>query len=300
MVRNFAMTNKEVTVFKSSKEATIPVNSLDAYIDRVNSIPMLSKEEETRLAEKLQEEGDLQAAQTLVTAHLRYVVRVAKGYMGYGLMLSDLIQEGTVGLMKGVKRFHPNRGVRLVSFAVHWIKAEIHEYVIKNWKIVKVATTKAQRKLFFNLRGAKKRVGWFTQEEIYAVAKDLGVKPEEVIQMEQRLSMGDVPFELPGSDGEESVFSPSDYLESDDKDPSLLIEDQSFREQTRESFSYAFAELDERSQDIIRKRWLVEDGEKSTLQDLASFYKVSPERIRQLEANAIKKLRKFIVPAEIE
>lgn len=290
------MTDKEITVLSGKKETTIPISSLDAYIERVNSIPMLSQEEETRLAEKLQEEGDLQAAQTLVTAHLRYVVRVAKGYMGYGLMLSDLIQEGTVGLMKGVKRFEPNRGVRLVSFAVHWIKAEIHEYVIKNWKIVKIATTKAQRKLFFNLRGAKKKLGWFTQEEINAVAQDLGVKPEEVVQMEQRLSMGDVPFELPSSDTDEVSFAPSDYLESEDKDPSLLLEDHSFKEKTREAFISAFEELDERSQDIIRRRWLIEDNEKATLQDLATHYKVSPERIRQLEANAIKKLRGFIVP----
>ncbi|MBT4963000.1 MAG: RNA polymerase sigma factor RpoH [Francisellaceae bacterium] len=290
------MTNKEISVYQGKKQSTIPIGSLDAYIERINSIPMLTKEEEIRLAERLQNDGDLQAAQRLVAAHLRYVVRVAKGYMGYGLMLSDLIQEGTVGLMKGVKRFQPDRGVRLVSFAVHWIKAEIHEYVIKNWKIAKVATTKAQRKLFFNLRSAKTRLGWFTKEEIDAVAKDLGVKPEEVVQMEQRLSMGDVPFELPGND-DESAFSPADYLKSSDKDPSLLLEVQGFKEETRKAFLGAYKQLDERSKDIIQKRWLVDDDDKVTLQELALFYNISAERIRQLEANAIKKLQKFMVPA---
>lgn len=288
--------SKEVTVYKQNKETSIPVGSLDAYIQRINSIPMLSKEEEIELANKLHKDGDLAAAQKLVTAHLRYVVRVAKGYMGYGLVLSDLVQEGTVGLMKAVKRFQPDKGVRLVSFAVHWIRAEIHEYVIKNWKIVKVATTKAQRKLFFNLRSAKKRLGWFTQEEINAVANDLGVKPEEVVQMEQRLNMSDIAFELPSSDpdSDKQHLVPADYLKSPEIDPSVLLENQGWEQKTKEAFALAYKRLDERSQDIIQKRWLVEEGEKATLQDLAKKYSVSPERIRQLEANAINKLRDFM------
>lgn len=287
--------SKEIKIYSKDKEKSIPVSSFDSYLDRINSIPMLTAEEEIELAERLQKHGDLDAAQRLVTSHLRYVVRVAKGYMGYGLMLPDLVQEGTIGLMKAVKRFQPERGVRLVSFAVHWIKSEIHEYIIKNWKIVKVATTKAQRKLFFNLRSSKKHLGWFTKEEVDAVALDLNVKPEEVLRMEQRLNMKDVSFDMPSSEDQQEhkyLLSPEEYLESSDQDPERIHEKINWDENTKQTFKFAFAQLDERSQEIINKRWLAE--EKATLQDLAITYDVSPERIRQLENNAFKKLQKLM------
>lgn len=269
----------------------LPLGSLDSYIARVNGIPMLSKEEEVDLGTRFRDAEDLDAAQELVMSHLRYVVRVARGYMGYGLPLADLIQEGNLGLMKAVKRFDPTVGVRLVSFAVHWIKAEIHEYVIRNWRIVKVATTKAQRKLFFNLRKSKKRLGWFTHEEVNAVAEDLGVTPKEVMLMEQRLNAHDASFNM-ASDDDETAYAPEQYLEDKSADPLYLLETQNTTEQNNADLINAMATLDERSQDILSRRWLSE--KKATLHDLAAEYGVSAERIRQLEQNAMKKMREMI------
>lgn len=273
----------------------LPVGSIDAYIHRVNQIPMLSAEEEADFAERFHSEGDLEAARQLVLAHLRYVVRVARGYLGYGLPLNDLIQEGNVGLMKAVKRFDPAIGVRLVSFAVHWIKAEIHEFVLKNWRIVKIATTKAQRKLFFNLRTMKKRLGWLSHDEVDSVAEDLGVSREDVLQMEQRLNAMDTPYDAPDSDDEDQAFytkSPEHFLSSANDDPAMLLEQEDSGDQGREKLMRALEQLDERSQDILQQRWLVDD--KSTLHTLADKYGVSAERVRQLEKNAMKKLRSFI------
>lgn len=270
----------------------IPIGSIEAYICRVNQIPMLSPEEEYNYATRYQDDGDIESARSLVLAHLRYVVRVARGYLGYGLPLNDLIQEGNVGLMKAVKRFNPTMGVRLVSFAVHWIKAEIHEFVLRNWRIVKIATTKAQRKLFFNLRHMKSRLGWFTREEVDAVANDLGVSREEVLRMEQRLNAMDASFDAPISDNDELFSAPEHYLHDDTSDPALLVEQERSGEKGRENLSQAFEKLDERSQDILQQRWLLED--KATLHDLADKYGVSAERVRQLEKNAMKKLRQFI------
>ncbi len=278
----------------------LPIGSLEAYIQRVNDIPYLTPEEEHSLSVEFHEKGNLQAAQKLVLAHLRYVVRVSKGYLGYGLPLGDLIQEGTVGLMKAVKRFDPAVGVRLVSFAVHWVKAEIHEYILRNWRIVKVATTKAQRKLFFNLRSAKKRLGWSTREEIETIASDLGVSTAEVRRMEERLSGRDVQFDLPLDDNDSyetgSKIVPSQYLEDKSADPALQLETNNWSEHTEDRFKAAFAILDVRSQDILQKRWL--SSEKVTLQDLAETYQISPERVRQLEKNAIERLKRFMITAE--
>lgn len=275
----------------------LPIGSFEAYIHRLNQVPYLTHEQELDLSKRFKENGELEAAHQLVLAHLRYVVRVSKGYMGYGLPLADLVQEGTVGLMKAVKRFDPNVGVRLVSFAVHWIKAEIHEYILKNWRIVKIATTKAQRKLFFNLRSAKKRLGWSTQLEVEALASDLGVSTKEVRRMEERLNARDAQFDLPSdmdssSDRSHQALVPSEYLEDAANNPELLLENDNWDEHTEASFKTAFKQLDPRSQDILQKRWLLED--KSTLKDLADTYSVSPERIRQLENNAIDKLRTLI------
>ena len=271
----------------------LPIGSLDAYIHRVNQLPMLTLEEELAYAERFHSEGDLEAARHLVLAHLRYVVRVARGYLGYGLPLNDLIQEGNVGLMKAVKRFDPKMGVRLVSFAVHWIKAEIHEFVLRNWRIVKVATTKAQRKLFFNLRQMKNRLGWFTSEEVEAVAKDLGVSTKDVLLMEQRLNAMDSPYEASDSDDGGDVFhAPEHYLFNANDDPALALEKEDSGEQGREKLMLALEQLDERSQDILQQRWLADD--KLTLHDLAEKYGVSAERVRQLEKNAMKKLRQYI------
>lgn len=273
-------------------QPTLPMGSLEAYLQRVNDIPMLTPAEEFELATRFQKHGDIQAAQKLVLSHLRYVARVARGYLGYGLPLGDLIQEGTVGLMKAVKRFDPDMGVRLVSFAVHWIKAEIHEFVLKNWRIVKVATTKAQRKLFFNLRSAKKRLGWATSEEVEAVARDLGVATAEVRRMEERLNARDMHFDLPANESSEEKQSrvPSEYLEDARANPMVQLEAQNWEDHTEKRLKIAMDRLDARSQDILEKRWLQEDA-KSTLHDLAAVYKVSPERIRQLEKNALAKLR---------
>ncbi|CUS47622.1 MAG: RNA polymerase sigma-32 factor RpoH [Idiomarinaceae bacterium HL-53] len=282
-----------MTAQLNSMALTVPhTGSLEAYISSVNSIPMLTADEEKSLAERLQENGDLEAAKKLIMSHLRFVVHVARGYSGYGLPQADLIQEGNVGLMKAVKRFDPTVGVRLVSFAVHWIKAEIHEYVLRNWRIVKVATTKAQRKLFFNLRKAKKRLGWFSGEEVDAVARDLGVTREEVMEMESRMSAHDQAFELSSDDDdakEGSAFSPSQYLEDASSDLAESVEAENWEAHTTKRLMYALSSLDERSQHIVRARWLEED--KSTLHDLAAYYDVSAERIRQLEQNAMKKLR---------
>ncbi|MDP1603065.1 MAG: RNA polymerase sigma factor RpoH [Legionella sp.] len=272
---------------------TLPIGSLDAYIHHVNQIPMLSVEEEYQCALRFQTEGDIESARRLVLAHLRYVVRVARGYLGYGLPLNDLIQEGNVGLMKAVKRFDPKMGVRLVSFAVHWIKSEIHEFVLRNWRIVKVATTKAQRKLFFNLRQMKTRLGWFSNDEVDAVASDLGVSRAEVLVMEQRLNAMDTSFDAPvGEDDDESYKAPASYLYDPKNDPAYLIERERRGEQGREELHFALERLDERSQDILQQRWLTDD--KATLHDLADKYGVSAERVRQLEKNAMKKLRQFM------
>ena len=271
----------------------LPVGSLDSYIYRVNQIPMLTLEEEIACAERFHSEGDIEAARRLVLAHLRYVVRVARGYLGYGLPLNDLIQEGSVGLMKAVKRFDPKMGVRLVSFAVHWIKAEIHEFVLRNWRIVKVATTKAQRKLFFNLRQMKSRLGWFTNEEVDAVAQDLGVSREDVLVMEQRLNVMDSSFDaLDSDDDSERKKAPERYLFSAQDDPALALEKEDTGEQGREQLIAAMQQLDERSQDILQQRWLAE--KKLTLHDLADKYGVSAERVRQLEKNAMKKIRQYM------
>jgi RNA polymerase sigma-32 factor len=266
-----------------------PVGSLDAYIQAVGSVPVLSKEDEQALANRFREEDDLDAARELVLAHLRFVVHIAKGYTGYGLPLSDLIQEGNVGLMKAVKRFDPDYDVRLVSFAVHWIRAEIHEFVLRNWRIVKVATTKAQRKLFFNLRKAKKNLAWLTFDETQAVAADLGVRPEEVTEMEKRLHARDAIFDpAPDADDERS-FTPAAYLPSPDSDPAKLVETADFNDDASERMAAAIRTLDDRSRHIIESRWLSDD--KLTLHELADEYGISAERVRQVEANAIKKLR---------
>lgn len=273
----------------------VPVGSLDAYIYRVNQIPMLSAEEEYECAKRFQEEGDVEGARRLVLAHLRYVVRVARGYLGYGLPLNDLVQEGNVGLMKAVKRFDPKMGVRLVSFAVHWIKAEIHEFVLHNWRIVKVATTKAQRKLFFNMRQMKQRLGWLTHEEVDAVANDLGVSREDVLVMEQRLNAMDASYDASDADDDDTSFktAPARYLQDLNSDPALLFEQENGGTQSREKLHLALECLDERSRDILQQRWLIDD-KSVTLHALAEKYGVSAERVRQLEKNAMKKLRQHM------
>ena len=270
--------------------ALIPQGSLEGYIQAVNSIPVLSAEEERELAMRLQQGGDLEAARQLVMSHLRFVVHVAKSYSGYGLPQADLVQEGNIGLMKAVKRFDPSVGVRLVSFAVHWIKAEIHEYVLRNWRMVKVATTKAQRKLFFNLRKSKKRLGWLNHEEVQAVAADLGVSAADVTEMEARMSNYDQAFDLVGDDEDEGGFAPVHYLEDKSSDLAATIEKDNWDSHATRRLSAAMATLDERSQHIIRARWLDEES-KTTLQELADNYGVSAERVRQLEKNALKKLK---------
>ncbi|MCY9822815.1 RNA polymerase sigma factor RpoH [Aeromonas media] len=274
--------------------AMIPQGSLEGYIQAVNSIPVLSAEEERELAMRLQQGGDLEAARQLVMSHLRFVVHVAKSYSGYGLPQADLVQEGNIGLMKAVKRFDPSVGVRLVSFAVHWIKAEIHEYVLRNWRMVKVATTKAQRKLFFNLRKSKKRLGWLNHEEVQAVAADLGVSAADVTEMEARMSNYDQAFDLVGDDEDEGGFAPVHYLEDKSSDLAATIENDNWDSHATRRLSAAMATLDERSQHIIRARWLDEES-KTTLQELADNYGVSAERVRQLEKNALKKLKDAMV-----
>ena len=268
-----------------------PVGSLEAYIDTVSRIPVLARDEEVRLANRFRDEGDLEAARELVLSHLRFVVHIARGYSGYGLPMGDLVQEGNVGLMKAVKRFDPAVGVRLVSFAVHWIRAEIHEYVLRNWRLVKIATTKAQRKLFFNLRKAKKSLAWLTAEETQAVARDLGVTPAEVSQMEQRLAARDVAFDLsPDVDDEDGHYTPAAYLPAPDADPAVAVERDEWEGASSQRLKHALATLDARSRAIVERRWLADEG-KATLHELAAEYSVSAERIRQIEANALKKLK---------
>ena len=293
---------REVTTLMTTAVATInhdlalkgPIGSLDAYIQAVGSIPVLSKEDEQALSHRFREEEDLQAARELVMAHLRFVVHIAKGYTGYGLPLADLIQEGNVGLMKAVKRFDPSYDVRLVSFAVHWIRAEIHEYVLRNWRIVKVATTKAQRKLFFNLRSAKKRLGWMSRKEVDDVATDLGVAPEVVVEMEQRLNAFDPSFDpLLEQDSDNERPAPAGFIQDMRFDPATEVEESDWAEQSENQLHAALETLDDRSRCIVQRRWLSED--KATLQELADEYGVSAERIRQLEKNAMKKLKGVLV-----
>jgi len=273
----------------------LPLGSLDAYIHHVNQLPFLTQAEELNCAERFHNHGDLEAARMLVLAHLRYVVRVARGYAGYGLPLEDLIQEGNVGLMKAVKRFDPSVGVRLVSFAVHWIKAEIHEFVIKNWRIVKIATTKAQRKLFFNMRQLKQRLGWMNSEEIEAIANDLGVMPQDVLEMERRLNALDTSYDGDTLDEDNSAyrFSPAGYLHDPVNDPALIYQTERLEQTAREELYTALSCLDSRSQDILKSRWLGEN-KAPTLHELAARHGISAERVRQLEKNAMKKLRSFI------
>ena len=267
--------------------------SIESYVSAVSSINMLTADEEKSLAVRLFDDGDLEAARKLVMSHLRFVVYVAKSYAGYGLPQADLIQEGNIGLMKAVKRFDPSVGVRLVSFAVHWIKAEIHEFVLKNWRIVKVATTKAQRKLFFNLRKAKKRLGWFTHAEVQKVAEELGVSTKEVLQMEARMSSQDAAFDLTNDDDESSAFAPAQYLEDKTTDVEMDVINSDHDKNASNSLYSAIKTLDARSQHIIETRWLSDD--KMTLQDLADEYQVSAERVRQIEKNALKKLQAAMV-----
>jgi RNA polymerase sigma-32 factor len=270
------------------------VGSVDAYIQAVSGIPVLSQEDEHTLAVRFRQDGDLEAARQLVVSHLRFVVHIARSYTGYGLQLGDLIQEGNVGLMKAVKRFDPDVGVRLVSFAVHWIRAEIHEFVLRNWRVVKIATTKAQRKLFFNLRKAKKHLGWLSADETRAVAEDLGVSPRDVNEMEQRLSSRDMSFDpTPDGGDEDGTYSPAAYLPAPEADPAIAVEQDDWQTESESRLRAALERLDERSRNILAARWL--SDEKRTLQELADEYGVSAERIRQLEANAIKKLRGMMV-----
>ncbi|MCG7897791.1 MAG: RNA polymerase sigma factor RpoH [Candidatus Thiodiazotropha lotti] len=270
--------------------ATLPTGNMDSYISAAFQLPMLSAEEEHSLAVRLRDQKDLQAAQALITSHIRFVVRIARNYSGYGLALPDLIQEGTVGLMKAVKRFDPDMGVRLVSFAVHWIKAEIHEFILKNWRIVKVATTKAQRKLFFNLRSSKKRLGWFSKEEVDSVAQDLGVKPETVLEMESRLSGQDIAFDGPSQESDEQVTpTPAGYLSDMRMEPASMLEAVDSENQMKQKLMSAIQGLDERSRQILEARWL--SDKKSTLHELADRFQVSAERIRQIEQGAMKKLK---------
>jgi RNA polymerase sigma-32 factor len=272
-----------------SIDMTVPGQSHEAYLQAISTIPILSAEEERSLAERLYYDNDLEAARQLVMSHLRFVAHIAKSYSGYGLAQSDLIQEGNVGLMKAVKRFNPEVGVRLVSFAVHWIKAEIHEYILRNWRIVKVATTKSQRKLFFNLRSAKKKLAWLTQDEVNAVAKDLGVDPKVVQQMEGRLSANDTPFDTSEGDEDSAYQSPVYYLEDHTTDPARLLEASDWEIDSNQRLNQAMEQLDERSRDILQQRWLSES--KATLHNLANQYQVSAERIRQLEKNAMQKIK---------
>jgi RNA polymerase sigma-32 factor len=282
----------DIALIPKSMNLPTPVDSLERYLQVVNGIPMLSAEEEQTLALRLRQRNDLEAARQLIMAHLRFVVHIARGYTGYGLPLGDLIQEGNIGLMKAVKRFDPDHGVRLVSFAIHWIRAEIHEFILRNWRIVKIATTKAQRKLFFNLRSSKKRLGWFSREEVDAVAKDLGVSTETVLEMESRLSGHDISFN-PGPEADryddQDSTAPVAYLYDSHADPAELWERQDWEEQANSRLAEALENLDSRSRDIVQRRWLSED--KPTLHELAAEYSISAERIRQLESNAIKKLK---------
>jgi RNA polymerase sigma-32 factor len=272
-----------------------PLGSLDAYLERVGRIPVLTREEERDLAERFRSKDDLEAARQLVLSHLRFVVHIARGYSGYGLPVGDLIQEGNVGLMKAVKRFDPSLNVRLVSFAVHWIRAEIHEYVLRNWRLVKIATTKAQRKLFFNLRRLKKNLSWLTPEETAAVARDLGVSPGEVTEMEKRLAARDLSFDPAPESDEEELYSPAAYLPAPDADPAEQVEEAESADDYSDRLRGALDRLDPRSRDIVQRRWMAED--KATLHELAGKYGVSAERIRQIESSALGKLRGLMAEA---
>jgi RNA polymerase sigma-32 factor len=273
----------------------MPTGNLDQFIQAAFSVPLLSAEQEHSLALRLQNEGDLDAARELVMSHLRFVIRIARGYSGYGLALGDLVQEGNIGLMKAVKRFDPNAGVRLVSYAVHWVRAEIHEFILRNWRIVKVATTKAQRKLFFNLRSKKQRLGWLNQEEVNSIADDLGVKPEVVLEMESRLSGQDIGFDLGVADDDEDShqYAPAAYLTDASNDPALTVEQNDWSTENNSNLGEALATLDERSRTILEERWLAES--KSTLHELADRFGISAERIRQLEKSALGKLKKTML-----
>ncbi len=291
VINEIRILEKLLTVREAETVLSAPIGSLDQYLSAAGRIPVLTKEEEFQLANDFRSSNDLNAAQKLVLSHLRFVVHIAKGYSGYGLPIGDLIQEGNIGLMKAVKRFNPDVGVRLIAFAVHWIRAEIHEYVLRNWKLVKVATTKAQRKLFFNLRKAKSNLGWLTYDETKSIAKDLGVTEKEVSEMEKRLSSHDISFDPTPSDEDE--ISPSALLSSNDADPAELLE-------TKDAYDYSYKKLvdslnklDERSRDIVSRRWLKND--KDTLHDLAKEYSISAERIRQIETNAMKKLKELML-----
>jgi RNA polymerase sigma-32 factor len=269
-----------------------PIGSFDAYLERVSRIPVLDREHEQQLAIRFRRDNDLDAARELVLSHLRFVVHIARGYAGYGLPMNDLVQEGNIGLMKAVKRFDPDVGVRLVSFAVHWIRAEIHEYVLRNWRLVKVATTKAQRKLFFNLRRLKTNLSWLTADETRAVAADLGVSPGEVTEMERRLSARDLSFDAAPDADEEDSYGPASYLPAADADPAEQVETEQWNRSSSQNLSAAMERLDERSRSILQRRWMNED--KATLHELAAEYGVSAERIRQIEAGAMTRLRALL------
>ena len=291
-----AMTTATAVVMRNSDLSIAgPLGSLDAYLDRVSRIPVLTREAEHELAIRFRNENDLDAARELVLAHLRFVVHIARGYGGYGLPVGDLVQEGNVGLMKAVKRFDPNLNVRLVSFAVHWIRAEIHEYVLRNWRLVKIATTKAQRKLFFNLRRMKKNLAWLSAAETNQVARELGVSAAEVTEMEQRLSARDMSFDPTPESDEDEVYSPAAFLTSTDSDPAESVEADEWESDSSDRLQGALSRLDDRSRDILQRRWMTDD--KATLHELAGKYGVSAERIRQIEANALGKLRGFMAPA---
>lgn len=285
---------KELQLYKN-KLPVIANGNLESFLHAAHQFPVLSQDEEYSLATDLRDKQDLESARRLVMHNLRFVIKIARGYKGYGLPLGDLIQEGNIGLMKAVKRFDPEKKVRLVSFAVHWIRAEIHEFILRNWRIVKVATTKAQRKLFFNLRSSKKRLAWLNAAEVREVAKDLGVKPEEVTEMESRLSGSDLGFDLGMDDDSDSSPSPVAYLVHHAADPAEAAETADWSQYNHAKLATALSDLDERSQDILAQRWLTDD--KATLHELAAKYSISAERIRQLENNAIKKLRKAIIEA---
>ena len=279
---------------------TLPAvnDDLNGYISKISSFPVLSVEDEQSLARKYRDNDDLESAGQMVMSQLRFVVHLARSYSGYGLPLADLVQEGNIGLMKAVKRFDPDVGVRLISFAVHWIRAEIHEYVIRNWRIVKVATTKAQRKLFFKLRSSKKGLGWFSAAEAAAVAKDLGVTQEQVYEMESRLTSGDMSFDATSADdgSEKRALRPAEYLFQDDVDPATAVENEDFANSQVTTLTAGMDQLDERSRDILQRRWL-DDDSKSTLQELADEYSVSAERIRQIEKAAMNKLKAHMLDA---
>ncbi len=293
MTENKSKKKKKAGTSLQEMDISSPGGNLQSYISSVYGIGIISAEDERKLAEELYYRDDLEAARKLVLAHLRFVVHIAKTYSGYGLSEADLIQEGNIGLMKAVRRFNPEIGVRLVSFAVHWIKAEMHEYILRNWKIVKIATTKAQRKLFFNLRSKKKSLSWLTEAEIKAISKDLNVKPSDVKEMEKRLSGLDLSFDpLDSKEDDEIPFSPERYLEDSSADPAEIFEKETLSKLNSDGLHKALQNLDDRSREIIQDRWLNED--KYTLLDLAEKYNISAERVRQIEQNAMKKIRRSI------